>query len=147
MCGLIAQATWYVHAEDGSWAVASQWGVLATKRIMTCVPASRGPALRLHQFRAMLEHLHRELAAKNRNRLAPRFPGASWAEELGDEYALRLFEGEVLEIERAEIASVRRLRRRTSMGFWRGSRSSRRRARVSMTRCFLGSSARLTSIR
>ncbi len=51
----------------------------------------------------MLEHLHRELAAKNRNRLAPRFPGPAWAEELGDEYALRLFEGEVLELERAEI--------------------------------------------
>ena len=52
----------------------------------------------------MLEARHHQLAALNRDRLAPRFPTTDWHVDLARDHALRLVEGEVLERERAAIA-------------------------------------------
>ncbi|HUS27401.1 MAG TPA: iron-containing redox enzyme family protein [Kofleriaceae bacterium] len=52
----------------------------------------------------MLEALHRQLAARNSDRLTARLPGPGWRDELAHEHAVRLLEGEILELERAEIA-------------------------------------------
>lgn len=52
----------------------------------------------------MLDVLHPQLAAKNANRLAARFPSSSWRCELADEHALRILEGDVLELERSDVA-------------------------------------------
>ncbi len=53
----------------------------------------------------MIDALHRELATRNRDRLAPRLPTEHWRAELDAEHALRRLEGEVIELERAEIGS------------------------------------------
>ncbi len=53
----------------------------------------------------MLSALHQQLAELNQGRLSPRLPNASWREELAAEHELRLLEGEVIEIERSQIAS------------------------------------------
>jgi hypothetical protein len=52
----------------------------------------------------MLDALHRQLAALDRDRLTPRLPTARWRAELDAEHALRRLEGEVIETERAAIA-------------------------------------------
>lgn len=52
-----------------------------------------------------LERLHRELAAKNANRLNARLPVTNWREEIAADAALRLLEGEVIEAERSLIAA------------------------------------------
>ncbi len=51
----------------------------------------------------MLSALHHQLAEKNANRLAPRFPGPSWRAELAQEHELRVLEHQVIELERTEI--------------------------------------------
>jgi hypothetical protein len=53
----------------------------------------------------MLSALHHQLAARNANRLTARLPGPGWRAELEQEHALRLLEGQVIELERAEIAA------------------------------------------
>lgn len=53
----------------------------------------------------MLDALHTKLAALNQDRLTPRLPAPAWREELAREHEVRMLEGEILEIERAEIAA------------------------------------------
>lgn len=51
----------------------------------------------------MISALHEQLAKLNGGRLSPRFPVTSWREELEAEHAVRLLEGEMIELERAQI--------------------------------------------
>jgi hypothetical protein len=51
----------------------------------------------------MLEALHVELAEANHGRLAPTLDDASWRMEIDRDYARRILEGNVLELERARI--------------------------------------------
>ncbi|HLL24695.1 MAG TPA: iron-containing redox enzyme family protein [Kofleriaceae bacterium] len=53
----------------------------------------------------MLERLHLELAARNRQRLDARFPVTNWRDEVSVESEVRLLEGEVLELERESVAA------------------------------------------
>nr|MBA3541073.1 iron-containing redox enzyme family protein [Deltaproteobacteria bacterium] len=51
----------------------------------------------------MIPALHQQLAAKNADRLTARLPGAAWLDELAEEHELRVLEGQVIELERAEV--------------------------------------------
>jgi len=53
----------------------------------------------------MLEALHLRLAELNQGRLTPRLPTRDWRDELAREHELRVLEGEVVELERTEIAA------------------------------------------
>ncbi|MBA3395173.1 MAG: iron-containing redox enzyme family protein [Deltaproteobacteria bacterium] len=53
----------------------------------------------------MSEAQHRRLAELNRGRFDPRFPEASWQEDVDADHALRVLEGEVIERERSMIAA------------------------------------------
>lgn len=52
----------------------------------------------------MLESLHRQLAEANQGRLSPLLDGGDWRAEIDRDHARRLFEGEVVELERVRIA-------------------------------------------
>jgi hypothetical protein len=52
------------------------------------------------------ESFHRSLAISNRQRLAPSLPTTDWRERLAEESAIRLAEGEWVEVERARIEAL-----------------------------------------